>query len=409
MRNLLLVLGVALAAGAVAWLTRDVGVGAAAVDPAPGVPDASGETRPPLPGPTLHGSKDPERASATLPDPARLKVTVCDREGGPLLDARITLRVDDQVREHVGRTATFDDLRVDAGVLRVEHEGLPTWERRLTLRAGKLTSLVVKLQQELLLRGHVVDRFGDGLPGKQVWFLRAGERHPVDASAAQRLLSAVSDRDGELAVALPEEGSWRLSVGRVNDIELTDSTRALSHGGPDRFEAVLGGHTRLEVRVDYPGDPEPVTAAVLARTEDLMAEREDPYEGEYDDRDDDPVRRKRMEAALARGAYEPKTPEQIAQERPLWANRQSRRVANDGHVVFKSLPAGQELRMALIRPGERFESDVSFSLTPDRRAVVELDLPASTGSAELALPLALRWRSEPLDEGERPVGVHWRN
>ena len=48
-------------------------------------------------------------------------------------------------------------------------------------------------------------------------------------------------------------------------------------------------------------------------------------------------------------------------------------------------------------------------LTPDQRAVVELDLPASTGSAELSLPLPLRWRSEALDENERPAGIHWRN
>ncbi len=363
-------------------------------------PSARGES-PPAP---LAGSTGGE-ARRGAPLSAGLAVVVIDGDGGPLNDARSLLTRGEFSREFTG--ARFELSGLDAGLYRlaVSHPDLPSWTRDLTLEPGAKRRVIVQLRQTLELRGRVTDRFGSPKPRMRVWALRAGERHPTSAEEARALLGAVTDGNGKLRLTLPEEGNWHLSVGAPGRPLLSEAPHAILHGGADRFEAVIGGSTHLEFKVNFPRGAEPLTALVLSRPQEpepwAVAEKQTA----------DEQRHKRLSEALSRGAIETRPPgtEIRSAPPPQWINLQTRRVAADGTVVFTALPAGEELRVGLIRSGERYESPVVLEVHPDELVRVELELPPpGTTDAEVVMPLPMTWTGTALRADENPAGIHWR-
>jgi len=128
----------------------------------------------------------------------------------------------------------------------------------------------------------------------------------------------------------------------------------------------------------------------------------------------DPVRQKRLEAALAREALQGAPPTRDSSRQapaPVvsdWVNRKSRRIGGDGKAAFTDLPPGEEFRLAIVRQGERYESSSGLYLRPDQLAVAKARVPApSTATAEVVMPLPLTWQSRPLTPDERPAGISW--
>lgn len=393
-----------LLAGAVAaWLLLG-GTSREETVPAPEGRTAAGDDPPPRePDLETRVERVPEGRTA----PARLTVRVVDEEGGALEEARIVASAGKRTWEGRGRE-TFVDLLPGATTLRVDHEGYPTWERTLELDGGEHRRQIVQLRHDIVLRGRVLDRFGAPQPGLPVWLLRPGQAHPTSAAVARSLISAMADPHGRVHVTVPEAGRWRVTVGRVSKPEVEGEARELRHGGPDHFEGVVPGATRLEVRIRYPGEPEPLTAVVLQRREEQQrsaGERREEGDllGEWLGRGRGTELIDEEEEEAGDGT----APERV--DVPEWIDRQSRRVPNDGNVVFPHLPAGRELRLAVVRGGERYESASSQTLLPDQRVVAHVDVPAPGTASEEGppLPLPIRWTREPLPPDERPAGIHW--
>jgi len=93
-----------------------------------------------------------------------------------------------------------------------------------------------------------------------------------------------------------------------------------------------------------------------------------------------------------------------------WTTFAGRRLVA-GRVVFDRLPAGEELRFAVQRGEVLNEASSSFSMRPDQRARIEFELedePLARDAEGETLPLAIRFRTTPLEDDERPAGFHWR-
>lgn len=408
-RNLVLGIGLTLVTCALGWFVLDDS-GGGGMQPLQGAAEgfSTPETPRNKPPVELEAGAITGRSSAILPDPASLEVRVVNPEGGPLDKAQIGLRLGLDLLEARGSRHTFDGLPAGHFVLTVQEEGFPTWEQALELRAGERTREVIQLRVDIKLSGLVVDRFGAPRTGMQLWFLRPGQRHPMDSEASRELISAITDRNGQVQVTLPEAGEWRLSTGRIGQIGFTEGPRSFQHGGPDHFELVVGGMTRLEVQVQFSEGPEPLTAIVMARREDLQRARSE------EKPETDPVRQKRLEAALAREALQGAPPTRDSSRQapaPVvsdWVNRKSRRIGGDGKTAFTDLPPGEEFRLAIVRQGERYESSSGLYLRPDQLAVAKARVPApSTATAEVVMPLPLTWQSRPLTPDERPAGISW--
>ncbi|MDA1267344.1 MAG: hypothetical protein O2816_19860, partial [Planctomycetota bacterium] len=306
-------------------------------------------------------------------------------------------------------------LAPGAYTVAVTHAGYPDWTRTIELEGEQRSRLYVQLREEIELRGQVVDRFGAPIPGQQVWCLAAGQTHPFNVEGARHLLGAVADREGRVKLTLPNGGEWRISIGRVAKQELVGQRRTMAHGGPDRFIAVVGGATRLNLEVQFASDPEPLTAIVLQRREDAVADRGD--EGGTSLKDvDDPARQERLEKAFSRGDLEV-GPNRIdlgdpgaGPTLPDWVNRMSRSVGNDGRVSFEHLLSGREYRLGVVRSGERYESQTSFVLTPDELLTVRARVPASLGPSDepLVAPLHISLQHGKPGEQDLEPGIHWQ-
>jgi Carboxypeptidase regulatory-like domain len=429
-RNLLLVLAlITVAAGLVLLLSdRDPNSKPAALHGDSGAPEDGTPkvTAPSQAAALARESVDPQAV-------ATLTVRVVDPKGGPVHGALITIEVDGEVQD-ARDNGRFDGLTPGPCSLRVEHPDYPTWERVLALTAGQDKRRIVQLRRDLELRGTVHDRFGLPRPGTRVWFLRPSERHPLDPVDARPLISAMADRDGRLRVTLPEAGTWHASVGPVGEAVLQDEPRELTLGAVDSIEIVLGEQTLLEVRCAKSDSSSTATVQILVRAEQRADLAMDgmglgPGTGSAggpspvnlglpnapgnkpEDRD---LRAKRLAAAaVARGDDAPPPPfdgseGEPSEASPEWVSRATRRVPNDGVVIFKDLPAAQEFRVGIVRGGQRYESLTGVILAPDERVLVDLDLPPDLDTVHpVTLPLPLRWKTERLAPDENPAGVRW--
>lgn len=391
--------------------------------------------------PTPIDARAPRSALSEPRAPTSWEVRVIDPAGAPLPGARIRATSPDGALLEASGRARWEGTAAGEWRLVVEHADFPTFDGAVRVEAGRSNREIVRLDREISVAGRVIDRFGSPRAGERLWFLRSGERHPQGSDDLGALVSALADSRGRFRAALPQAGPWRVTVGPVGAERLAmGRPQELSHGGPMELEVVLPGATQLSVRcsrVPGPGDEDgsPVTLQVLERAQAPAPEsRRGPGGGPGRSPGgelgrgvgpDPPAlgklsaeQRKRLERGLEeRGAgVEADTgyvgpPGTVAP--PAWLGRATVRPDADGRALFTNLPTRVDLRLALLRPGERHESDLVFHLRPDERTILTLRVPAPLPTqaahdpaAPLHLPLHLR--TEVLGQDERPAGFHWR-
>lgn len=429
-RNLLIAALTLVAAGllglGVGWLDRGIDE-TQPVDRAPGVVPMTGAPPGEAQTDSLSVPSGGSRTDAADTPLAALEVRVVDPHGAPLPQAtiRATTEASGEALQARGRTF-WTELEPGAWQLEVTHADYPTHRTRVFLTADQSLRHIVQLDTLLPVRGRVIDRFGRPRAATEVWFLKPGERHPsaappgaspaVPVSTDLPLLT-VCGRRGRFEIDLPEAGPWRVSLGRAGD-ELAHMRRPreLHHGDRGELEVVLAGTTWLEV-VCTRGATEAVYIRILRRVEqrdtDSLAGAgalpPGPFSGEPGE-----ARRTTGDSGATGDPSDKRAGvppgERVGADPSPWTTFAGRRLVG-GRVIFDRLPAGEELRFAVQRGEVLNESDSSFSMRPDQRARIEFELEAEPLAREAegeALPLAIRFRTAPLEDDELPAGFHWR-
>ena len=143
----------------------------------------------------------------------------------------------------------------------------------------------------------------------------------------------------------------------------------------------LGGEPRVEVRPDL--------------------QRPDPQQ--LDDQQDE-LERERLRAEAGEAG-------ETVHALPEWLARTTLALRSAQSFPVPNLPAGSDLRIALVLDEARFEAPQVFRLRPDETTRVEITLPGAAplaGEGSEVLPLAMRVRVVPLPpEAPRP-GFTWR-
>lgn len=359
------------------------------------------------------------RDDATSPTFAAWDVRAVDPSGRPLADARLVATGPGGARREATGRALWDDVVPGEWTLAVEHADYPRHEVAAAPSLARTLRTIVRLDHAVRLSGTVRDRHGAPKPGTRVWFLRKNEAHPIDGDTARARVAAIADREGAFRVELPEAGPWRASIGGVGRAEVASDVQEIGYGWPTGLDVVLAGATRLEVRFDAPVEhADRAVLQILERVTDHPTSTPPPERMAEDLMDG--IRDERLErAGLTRGdgrgsledsvlPIEPGTPDP-APDRPEWMTRSATSLARRSHVVQQGLPAGQELRLALVVDEQRYESAQSFLLRGDEVLVVELKaprVPESTSAIDLPLPLQVR--IEPLPDRAPAAGFHWR-
>jgi len=447
-RRSLLFAGALVTAGAAVYLagTRlggDAPPPAAIAPPSP-TPAASPDPRP-GDGREVELVRPREREEAS--EGVAWDVRVIDGSGRSLTDALLVATGPDGEERRSTGPVLWRDLAPGAWSLSAEHERFPTHHARAELVASRPNRTIVRLDRSLRLSGSVRDRFGTPSVGTRVWFLRGGESHPTDGDQARTRMGAVTDRSGAFRIDLPEAGEWRVSIGGLAGAEMLSEPQELEHGSPSSLEVVLGGATHLEVALDRPladpirrgalqvleRRPPPEPQVVLERPTDDSASlgavrlsRDDPADLErlrdigalpggrrpdlqrpdpqqLDDQQDE-LERERLRAEAGEAGETVHAP-------PEWLARTTLALRDAQSFPVPNLPAGSDLRIALVLDEARFEAPQVFRLRPDETTRVEITLPGAAplaGEGSEVLPLAMRVRVVPLPpEAPRP-GFTWR-
>ena len=378
----------------------------------PEVSIAQSETRPKtnLTAPQLMPSSSKAVARAT-----NMVVLVMSEDGRRLPEARIALT---NPAGEVFNSEGSADLRNCASgewQMVVRQKGVMNHSRSVHVTEGSTERVVVRMARVIRILGTASNVFGEPPGTVPVWFLAEGESHPTQRRGFIKISGTVINTLGDFQVDLPKSGRYRVSVGPIGEVIMaTKEAVDLHPGGLSELTIVLSGGTDLDVILD----PVPLrvadggvrlNAALMVRTGDLNEgrhvgkrpgilsrpavqsgrkhprRRENRENGEQESTESEGATLIKPEdlrgADGVQGAKQPRTqengpePSSIRGQGSQWKEFRRATVSPEGLCDFGILPTDLDMRLAITRPRDRYESSETFRLQPNARTILRVQVP----------------------------------
>ncbi len=400
-------------------------------------PGRSTSAEAPRPRPDrLAGMAQGGRKSAQEGPAGRLELRLLDEDGRPISGEVIFTGPEGRTIEATEGTL-WESFPVGEWKLLARSEGLIPYEESFELEEGQTLRLTAKLLSKIEIDGVVVDRFGQGVGGVNLWFLRRDQSHPVDFQAGRKIKHAVSDTRGRFRVTIEHKGKIRVSVGRPGEKELESDPIEFHSGGPTHGTIVVSGTARLEIELENPppgiieGKASPGVAVLAAKETSREKRKRRPGSGKHKKsaRPESLREGGRAKNQLAAGAEagrtgpaedaDPVAPAQSnpgndrglgAGPSPTLVTLAKGNISTAGTLSFQALPPNREIIVELERRGDFFRSD-PLRLVADQATVVRFSLPKRRSEQERAKTpygqLVLSSLVRPLPSDAPPLGFTW--
>ncbi len=354
-------------------------------------------------------------SSEAVAKATNLVVLVLSEDGRHLPEAEVSLtNSDGELFSSMGGADLRNCLSGD-WTLVIRRKGVINYRKEIHVAKSTTERVVVHMARVIRITGTASNIFGEPPGTFPIWFLAEGETHPTQKQGNRRLIGSVINSDDEFQVDVPKSGSYHVSVGPIDEVVMaTEEAVKLRPGGFSELTIVIGGGTDLDVILD----PVPLrvsqggiqlNAALMVRSSDLNEDRQKRKRpgfvkrspvapGEKYARD----RGRRAKAGQNPGA-EGKTesikpenilgpdkarpdgvgrnrrdepgPDSTKSEAPQWQEFRRATISPEGRCNFGILPTGLDMRLAITRPRDRYESTETFRLQPNTRTALIVQIP----------------------------------
>jgi hypothetical protein len=294
--------------------------------------------------------------------------------------------------------------------LLVRQKGVINHRQPIHVAKGTTEQVVVHMARVIRITGTASNVFGEPPGTFPIWFLAEGETHPTQRQGIMKLAGAVINSAGTFQVDIFKSGSYHVSIGPIGEVVMaTKEAVSLHPGGLSELTIVMGGGTDLDVIID----PVPLRvaeggiqlgAALMVRSSDLNAGRKKrkrpgfltrpPVEtgekhlrdrgkranGGQDGTADGETESTKPKDLLGpnkvltgsdgRGETNGREPGSIGNDAPQWQEFRKAVVSPEGRCDFGILPTDLDMRLAITRPRDRYESTQTFRLQPDARTTL---------------------------------------
>jgi hypothetical protein len=353
-------------------------------------------------------------SSQAVAKPTNLTVRIIAEDGRLLPEAGVVLTgPDGELHNSVGTADLRNCLSGDWSLL-VRLKGVINHRQEIHVAEGTTERVVVHMARVIRITGTAKNIFGE-LPGTfPIWFLAEGEVHPTQRQGTMKLAGSVINSAGEFQVDIPKPGSYHVSVGPIGEpVMTTEEAVHLHPGGLSELTIVIGGATDLDVIID----PVPMRVAeggiqlhavLMVRSDDLNKGRQKRKRPGFLTRPPVASGQKRLRDRGNRATDDPDAttegskpttpkvilgpdkalpggagrrekngpePDSIKDETPQWQEFRKVVIDSEGRCDFGALPTGLEMRLAITRPRDRYESTQPFQLQPNARTTVTVQIP----------------------------------
>ncbi|HIF40359.1 MAG TPA: hypothetical protein EYQ74_04590 [Planctomycetes bacterium] len=380
----------------------------------------------PLPGPKVAATRVEATSEADLVETrlepssseavakaTNLIVRIMSEDGRWLQEAEVILTDPaDELFNSVGGADLRNCLSGDWSLL-VRQKGVINHRQEIHLAEGTTEQVVVRMARVIRITGTASNVFGEPPGTFPIWFLAEGETHPAQRQGTMKLAGAVINSAGAFQVDVPKSGSYHVSIGPIGEVVMATKEAVTLHpGGLSELTIIMGGGTDLDVILD----PVPLRvaeggiqlgAALMVRSRDLNAGRQKRKRPGYLTRPQVETGEKHLrnrgqqandgEDAAAEGGTRPTKPKGLlgpdraltsSDSRPdgrkpgsaggeeiQWQEFRKAVVTPEGRCDFGALPTDLDMRLAITRPRDRYESTGTFRLQPDARTTLIVQVP----------------------------------
>jgi len=382
----------------------------------------------PLPGPKVAVTQKEATSEADLVETrlqpssseavakaTNLVVRIMSEDGRQLPEAEVLLTDPaDELFSSVGGADLRNCLSGDWSLL-VRQKGVINHRQEIHLAEGTTERVVVRMARVIRITGTARNVFGEPPGTFPIWFLAEGETHPAQRQGTMKLAGAVINSAGAFQVDVPKPGSYHVSIGPIGEVVMaTKEAVTLRPGGLSELTIVMGGGTDLDVVLD----PVPLRvteggiqlgAALMVRSSDMNVGRQKRKRPGYLTRPPVETGEKHLrdrgqqandgEDAAAEGETKPTRPKGLlgpdkaltgsdGRGRPdgrkpgsaggdeiQWQEFRKAVVTPEGRCDFGALPTDLDMRLAITRPRDRYESTGTFRLQPDTRTTLIVQVP----------------------------------
>ena len=353
--------------------------------------------------------------SEAVAPPTNLVVRVMSEDGRQLPEAEVILT--DPTGELFNSIGIADlrNCRNGDWSLLVRQKGVINHRQPIHVAEGTTEQVVVHMARVIRITGTASNVFGEPPGPFPIWFLAEGETHPTQRQGIMKLAGAVINSAGEFQVDVPKSGSYHVSIGPIGEVVMaTKEAVSLHPGGLSELSIVMGGGTDLDVIID----PVPLRvaeggiqlgAALMVRSSDLNEGRQrrkrpgiltrppvqtgDKYlrdrgkranggqdgtaEGETESTKPKNLLgpNKVLTGSDGRGRTNGRGPGSTENDAPQWQEFRKAVVSPEGRCDFGVLPTDLDMRLAITRPRDRYESTQTFRLQPDARTTLIVQVP----------------------------------
>jgi|GEM_PF-2296980 len=344
-----------------------------------------------------------------------LSVLVMSEDGQLLPEARVLLTdPEGELSEYAG-SADLRNCAHGEWDLKIRQKGLMNHFQSVLVEQGTTERLVVRMARVIRIRGTASTVFGEPVGTWPIWFLAEGESHPTQRQGVMKIAGGVITTAGTFQVDIPRSGPYQVSIGPIGEVIMAaKETVELRPGGLSELSVVMLGGTDLEVIID----PVPLRvadggvqlqAALMVRERDLNAGRQarkrpgflkrQPLEpgvkhprnrNKSGAEDSDPAGGKDSAGPPREGLLGPANTRETRETRAnnnqgasptgqeaeaKWREFRRAPVSPEGLCDFGILPTDLDMRLAISRPRDRYESTETFRLVADARTTLRVQVP----------------------------------
>jgi len=354
-------------------------------------------------------------SSQAVAKPTNLIVRISAEDGRLLPEAEVILTGPDGGLYNSVGGADIRNCPSGNWSLLIRQKGVINHRQEIHVPEGTTERVVVNMARVIRITGTANNVFGEPPGNIPIWFLAEGESHPTQRQGYMKIAGAVINSAGKFQVDIPKSGSYHVSIGPIGEVVMaTKEAVHLNPGGLSEVKIVIGGGTDLDVILD-PVPPRvaegevQLNAALMVRSSDLNEGRQKRKQSGFLTRPPVQTGQKHLRARRNRvndgqdatteedtNATKPKKilgpdralpgragrdqkevlgPDSTRNETPKWQEFRKAVINSEGHCDFGTLPTGMEMRLAITRPRDRYESTQSFQLQPNARTTLTVMVP----------------------------------
>ncbi|QDV07971.1 hypothetical protein Poly30_35070 [Planctomycetes bacterium Poly30] len=416
---------------------------------------APGQAHPETEDPHLAGIDPiPPKRTGSMGGMAKSWEIIPMNQSGQLLkdaSVRAALTGESQQEELTGTgRIRWTDVTSGVWTVTVEAEGLPIWNKTLTLYEEDVARTTARLGDGIHVEGTIVDLDGKPVSAVLAYLLPFGTNHPrredmvrENGEANGKLIpnnGAIAFKTGakgQFKAVLPKAGKWRVSVGPPGAARWTQpSGTDLVNGGPETVIVTIPAASTL--RLSFGENLEELPSEVMVYAFDpsgggQAAGRRFDGSGrsgkDSEDESNKPLTEEAFEALplaerqaikdrIVRGElqgiedWQPAAEAPSTPESPMdagWRAIRSSRPSPMGQVLIKGLPTDQDLRFLFVRGSERIATPGAHRLKEGIETVGVVTLPPAGTAPPQGTDLRAHLRMESIETGAaaRKVGVVW--